>query len=240
MSKRQKSRDHRPGVPNPLPEYPVDRPERMCRGWSVTGNDWCGNWARHGRELCGFHGGTTAIGRANGNYKHGRYQQSLPARMVAVYQEALDDPQLMSLRGLVALNYSRLSELFGRLEASEVDIKAILEAKGGLDVARLSGDEDEKTQALDILMVAIEAVSADPTLVWKEIREHMDVVNRMVGTEHRSAGRLDQFVPRAEVVAYGGRIEHIIMSRGEETGIATTDAGRQFIRLVAGDIRELG
>lgn len=69
-----------------------------------------------GRNRCHFHGGRTPIGVASGTHKHGMLSKYVPARMLGVFQEAVNQPELLSVRGDIALLTVRLTELMSRLD----------------------------------------------------------------------------------------------------------------------------
>lgn len=52
---------------------------------------------------CRIHGGKSLSGIASGTFKTGRYSKYLPEGLVAAYQDAQSDPDLLSVRGDVEL-----------------------------------------------------------------------------------------------------------------------------------------
>lgn len=69
-----------------------------------------------GRNRCHFHGGRTPVGVASGTHKHGMLSKYVPTRMLGVFQEAVNQPELLSVRGDIALLTVRLTELMSRLD----------------------------------------------------------------------------------------------------------------------------
>ncbi|MGI8403704.1 MAG: hypothetical protein ACR2OE_02845 [Thermomicrobiales bacterium] len=69
-----------------------------------------------GRNVCLAHGGKTPRGAASPHFKTGRYSRSLPGRLVAAYEEALNDPRLLSLRDDIALTDAMLMETLSQLD----------------------------------------------------------------------------------------------------------------------------
>jgi translation elongation factor EF-G len=68
-----------------------------------------------GRTTCLAHGGKTPRGAASPHFKTGRYSRSLPGHLVAAYEQALQDPTLMSLRDEIALTDALIDETLSQL-----------------------------------------------------------------------------------------------------------------------------
>jgi hypothetical protein len=71
---------------------------------------------------CRMHGGKSLRGMAHPNAKHLRYAKDMPARLSGRYQEALDDPELLSTRHEIALVEARLNDLLTRADTGEAKI----------------------------------------------------------------------------------------------------------------------
>jgi hypothetical protein len=68
-----------------------------------------------GRGVCLAHGGKTPRGAASPHFKTGRYSRSLPGHLVALYEQALNDPTLLSLRDEIALIDTMIGETLSQL-----------------------------------------------------------------------------------------------------------------------------
>ncbi len=68
---------------------------------------------------CYRHGGPTPSGIASPNLKHGRYSRHLPERLLGRYEEALSDPELLSLRDDIALVQARIDQKLADLDTGE-------------------------------------------------------------------------------------------------------------------------
>lgn len=64
-----------------------------------------------GRKRCRFHGGTTPRGIASPQFIHGKYSSVLKGALAENFQNSAADPELLSLRGDIALADARLFEL---------------------------------------------------------------------------------------------------------------------------------
>ena len=97
-------------------DLPVKEPDGSCngrlklrRGYCIKPEGWGVPGATKGR--CRWHGGKSLRGAEHPMAKHLRYSKYLPEALLARYQEARDDPQLLELRDEIALVDSRLIQL---------------------------------------------------------------------------------------------------------------------------------
>ena len=65
--------------------------------------------------VCRVHGGQSRAGLNHPSLTHGRYSKHLPTKAMVEFQQALHDPELLSLRNDIALVDVRLNELVGGL-----------------------------------------------------------------------------------------------------------------------------
>lgn len=105
----------------------------------------CGSWGRENGR-CRMHGGNARRGLMTALPAGGRYSKHLPTRLLASYQEARDDPDLLAMRDDIALIDTRLSEVLARLQTGESP-NAWLLLSGAireLEQAARSAEEDEE------------------------------------------------------------------------------------------------
>jgi hypothetical protein len=91
---------------------------QRCKAKNRQGNR-CKQPVEPGMEVCRFHGGKSLKGRAHPNFKHGRYSRHIPARMLATYEAAAKDPELLSMTSEIALLDARLADVLTRVDAGE-------------------------------------------------------------------------------------------------------------------------
>lgn len=89
--------------------------DRRC-GAKTRGGTPCQRRPVAGSKRCRLHGGRTPRGEALPQFKHGRYSKSLPSRLTARYQEAMNDPELLNLRAEVALVDTLLADRLAALD----------------------------------------------------------------------------------------------------------------------------
>lgn len=160
----------------------------------------CGARTRAGGECkrpaltngrCHLHGGRAPKGIASPHFKHGRYSKYLPRGIVGAYEEALADPELMSLRPGAALLEARVTELLKRLrdKGEEMpDWKALERKYGEFERARQRGDSDWAARSLVELGELIRAGSSIAS-VWAEIGDTIEQRRKITETETRRKER---------------------------------------------------
>lgn len=73
----------------------------------------------NGLWVCQKHGGKSLKGTASPSFVHGMYSTKMPKHLVDAFHQAMDDPDLLSLRADLAVSHVRVAELIGRLETGE-------------------------------------------------------------------------------------------------------------------------
>lgn len=94
-----------------------------CGAKTRTGSP-CKNAPVTGSKRCRMHGGKTPRGVALPQTKHGRYSKDMPTRLLARYEEAVTDPELLNLSAEIALTDAMTRDVMESLEsvkASEKD-----------------------------------------------------------------------------------------------------------------------
>ena len=76
----------------------------------------CKNAPVTGANRCRMHGGKTPRGVALPQTRHGRYSKDLPTRLLARYEEAVTDPELLNLSSEIALVDSMTRDVLESLE----------------------------------------------------------------------------------------------------------------------------
>lgn len=78
---------------------------------------------RNGR--CRIHGGTTPVGMALPQYKHGRYSKYLPSGLAQKYNDALLDTELVTLRDDIALVDSKIQERMEQAKSNPISFEEL-------------------------------------------------------------------------------------------------------------------
>lgn len=155
----------------------------------------CGNNVTPGMEVCAMHGGKTPRGMALPQFKTGKYSKYLPVRLQARYQEAIEDPELLSQRHEIALVDSRLSEVMLRVNTGEsgklwIELKEINKQ---IKEAKKAGDSSTAFALINELHSLIDKGHQDYRQ-WEEIIGLLESRRKLVESERKRLVELNQFI----------------------------------------------
>lgn len=158
----------------------------QCTATSKATGAQCKNSAVPGKTKCRFHGGKALSGVAHPNFKTGKYSQDLPARLMARYEESLQDTELLNLQGELSLIDARMSDVLSRVDMGEAGelwrqagncMKQFEEAQKKKDTASMA-------HALTELRAIITKGTADYA-AWDEVFKMVELRKKVVDSEHR-------------------------------------------------------
>jgi hypothetical protein len=72
-----------------------------------------------GRTRCRKHGGASPVGMASATYVDGRYSKYIGGELLAKYETARNDPDLLALRDEISIVDARIAELLARVSSGE-------------------------------------------------------------------------------------------------------------------------
>lgn len=130
----------------------------QCDAKSKQSGKQCKRNASHGSTKCAIHGGKSLRGIASANFKTGRYSKHLPVGLLDAYQDAINDPELLSVRGDIHLIDTLLLSKLQNLDTGESAqhwialVKHIIEARKAMkseDYGELSKRLDEMEALAD-------------------------------------------------------------------------------------------
>lgn len=151
----------------------------------LTGVDalW-GNPAVPRFTVCRFHGVGRPTGPAAANFKHGRHSKHLPRVLGSAFREAAVDPDLLSLRGEVALCEAGIVQLLERFSSGEGGElwRMVREAWAGLVAARDAGDGAALAAGMGEVERLIRSGS-DAEVVWKDLYQAIDAKAKVSARE---------------------------------------------------------
>ncbi len=150
-------------------------------------------------------------------YKHGRRSTTLPARMLADFQEAMHDPTLLSLRGDIALADARVNDLLKRVDSGEAGTlwRQARTAMSKFKSARESQTMEAETkrhimaEALDELDRIIVRGNSDYK-AWEEVSKAMEARRRMIDSEHKRAVAMGQMMSAEAVLTLIDSITKVV------------------------------
>lgn len=181
---------------------------------------------------CKMHGGKSLTGMANPAFKTGRYSKHIPPRMRQRYTEALDDPDLISLRGDLALVEARLVDVLARVDTGESgDRWRLLKAAWDQFArARSGGDLDEMGATLAEVEKAITKGVQDYA-AWTEVRSLLDQRTRLAEAERKRLEAAHQTVTVSQMMTFLGVLQDSI-SRHVADRKAVAAIGADIMRLI--------
>lgn len=164
-----------------------DRPKAsQCTAKSKTTGERCKRPATAPLTVCRYHGGKSLSGAANPAFKHGRYISSLPTRMLADFEAALKDPQLLSTRSDIAVLVARQEDLLRRVDSGEAGAlwrEARAQWKT-LSAARSAGDRPAEVLAEKALDEVLGKGAAD-YVAWDELIKTTEEIRRLRESERK-------------------------------------------------------
>jgi hypothetical protein len=209
-----------------------DRGDSMIQCKAIKANgERCGNRVVRGREVCRFHGGSTPAGIGNPLFRNGRHSKYLPDRLIAQYNEAQTDPQLLSLRAEVSLVDTRLDELLTKVDTKESGYawSRLKVALTEFKKAQALGKVDRAMDALYDLEALINTGGKD-YLVWQEIAKTIELRKALVESERRHLVEMHQMISGESVMVLLAAVLDVIRKN---------EPDRQILARISEDIRGL-
>jgi hypothetical protein len=133
---------------------------------------------------CRHHGGKALGGIGQPSYKDGKKSRNMPTRLLARFNEIMNDPNYLEGRESIALMDARVEDLLGRADSGE-SLEAWTKAKGCLDRrdgAREFGFDGE--QEIVTLRAIIDGALGDYS-AWRGIAEAVEVQRKLRDTERK-------------------------------------------------------
>jgi len=158
----------------------------QCTAKSKQSGERCKRNATPGRNVCYYHGGATPRGFALPQTKTGKRSKDLPTRLLATYEQSLDDPELLELRDDLALLEARLRDLLGRVDTGESGQAWRLadSAYRAMEKALADSDDVAYAAAFANLGQVIKRGLADYA-AWDEVNKLLDQRRRLVESERK-------------------------------------------------------
>lgn len=161
----------------PLTACPECHAERACRA----------KVSRAG-QACRVHGGASPKGIASPHYKGAGKSKYLPARMLADYQEAADDQDLIALHADIALVEARIADILKRVDSGESGAQWA-NARAAYDALLVSlratpADPQEQAQRIDALGKTLARGRSDYA-AWNELARLIEQKRKLIETEQK-------------------------------------------------------
>jgi len=199
-----------------------------CQGWSGSEGAQCTNSPTTGRPFCRWHGGRAAIGPRAGNYKHGKYAQSLPLRLAANYEASRNNAELVSLKEEIALVDSHTLELIEQMKNDGHSLETWKQLKETLGRYNQTKKDDARELYLSQMLDLIEKGSRQAA-VWSDIYKAVGMRRRLVDTEYRRQVQYGHMLNVEQLMAVIGRLLAIMKQYVDRDNYAR----------LAGELRQL-
>jgi hypothetical protein len=176
---------------------------------------------------CSKHGGKSLAGIASPRFTTGRWSAVLPTRLAARYQEAQDDPELLTLREDISLLDPRLADVLGRVDTGESGRfwRALQTHSDALEAARHRKDTRGIADALTALQATIQRGATDAA-AWDEVISLVEQRRKLVESERRRLVELQQTITVERALVLVGAIAGIIKAHVKDRAmLAAISAG---------------
>lgn len=202
-------------------------PPRYCKRIPTTG-----------RTRCKFHGGTTPRGIAAGSFRNGATSIAMPTRMQAAYDEAVADPEMLSLRREIGTHRAMSSDILRMLrDADHVDVGAATTAYRDAHRAQRVGDIPRFADAMTRLGAALEGLKSWDAL-RRELRKEDELVQKFTRAENDRMEQLHQMVSREQALAFM-RALAIVVKEAVENNVIDSGIRASVLRVVSTGFEQL-
>jgi hypothetical protein len=165
----------------------AENPARYCKRYpsKILGGDRC--------IKCGS--ATKNRGIASARFKDGSNSRYLPKRMIADYEEAIADPNLISLRSDIAVVRARTNDLLKRVDSGEAGAiwRSLQDTYQDFKIARSAADPVKMQESLEMLGTLIDKGAAD-SRIWFEVITTIEQGRKLIDSELKRLQALQVYV----------------------------------------------
>jgi len=233
------TREQKPNVSHDLSRNVRIGPKVQCIAKSKTTQNQCKNNALPEMTVCKFHGGMTPRGRASKLWKHGKYSRHLPSKLAPRYEEALADPELMSLKHDIAITEARLTELMEKIDSGEAKEvwdnlrKTVVRQEKAIQ----SGNRETlRNTAMEIQQLVSQGV--DEFKAYADIQSTQEHRRKMTETENKMLIAKQQMVSTEQVMQLMGIVLEVLQ-RGLTDHITNVTERTKCLTAISTDFTRL-
>lgn len=207
--------------------------EKRCKAKSKSTGGQCKLPPVAGREVCRIHGGATPRGIASSGFKHGRYSKSMPSRMLADYEAALEDPALLSTRNDIAVLVARQEDLLRRVDTGEAGAlwQQAREEWKTFKAALAVGDQPASRASMAEIDSLIGRAVADYA-AWHELTRVTEQIRRLRETERKLLEAHQATMTAEQLGLLIAALTHSVRSHVKDPKVLDA-IGRDLERIVA-------
>jgi hypothetical protein len=165
---------------------------------------------------------------ASPQFKTGRYSKHLPTRMLANYEQAQRDPELLNLREDISLIDARMSDLLRRVDSGESG-KVWNDLRTAWRAVKRATNDDEKTMAIAELGPLIEHGYMD-TQAWGEIGGLLEQRRKLVESERKRLIEMQQMMTAGQAQMLIAAVYQVVSDHvSDRASLAAIGAGLQAL-----------
>lgn len=228
------------GEMHPRTAYPPgylfnDEGVQVCGYWMARRLRVCPVTILYPNGRCYGHGGRAQTGAANGQHsngdsaarlrRHGRYDPYLPERLLERFEAAETDPDILSVRGEMALMTVRIQDVIDRLDQGE---SGELWSRLREMTAQYRAEQDLSVKA-QILADIFQAIyrGAEEYLGWQEVQRLAESRRRLSETEQKRMVQLRQYMTAEQAMYLTSSLADIVV-RNVTDPVALDRIRREF------------
>ena len=198
-----------------------------CNAKSKRTGKRCRANAMTGSTKCYHHGGRSKRGIESATFKTGRYSKDLPTRLVARYEAAQLDPNILDQRPEIAVLQARISELLQKIDQREAGqwFRDLQKAKQRFLSAK------DKTAAQPHLHHILRMIDqgAEAWMTWEDITRTMEQHRRMVADQNKADQNADLLISIEKLTLIFGTIARLIHEHVPDGPITDGESARRHI-----------
>ena len=205
-----------------------------CKGFVAKP---CAKTPSKGRTRCRKHGGASLVGPAHPNWQSGRHSKVLKGDLLERYEQAANDPNLVSVRDELALVDMRVGQLLDAVGETG-SLRLIKEIRAKFDTFKAAGKKKGKQSAVEGLgaLEQVDRLIDDALTVaatWDELRETLDLRRKLSETETRRMRDLHQLIDVKSAIAMMTLLVNEVKKRVKDPELLAA-LSAQFVRTVGG------
>lgn len=181
----------------------------------------CRAWPAKGGKHCNVHAKKCLSGPDHPNWKGGTSRHTmrkyLPERMLEKFDAIVNDPELVSVRGNLAVMYIRLGELMERLETYESS-NAWEQIGSKLEAIEEAEDLDE-VYALVLEAKEHHKAAEEEKNLWGEIFVVMEQSRKQADTERRREEALQANINAKQAIALFNQLFQLLVEEIEDARV---------------------
>ena len=178
-----------------------------------------------------MHGGTAKRGSESPRFKHGRWSEHLPERVMPRYAEAAADADLLALRDEVALTDIQIADVLDGMRTDDAPpLRALAAAFADLRASQANGDVRGVADGLDRIGALIEG-GVGELVAWQQVNALVDHRSRLVEREAKRLGLLQQYITVEQMMTMVAALTSLVREHvHDQNTLAAISAGmRQLL-----------